>query len=143
MNKEIARKWYKQALHDLDIAEKNIQIKGYDVAAFLCHQAVEKLLKSIYAFQNKSIPRIHYVDELAKKIDFPKDILNKIIDLTGDYTISRYPDVSDTIPYEQYNKSIASSKVKKAKAIFNFVRKKYKKLIPNKSDSKQKNNRHS
>jgi DHA2 family multidrug resistance protein len=30
-----------QALHDLDMAEKNLSISGYDVAAFLSHQAVE------------------------------------------------------------------------------------------------------
>jgi len=28
MSKEIALKWYKQALHDLQMAEKNISIKG-------------------------------------------------------------------------------------------------------------------
>jgi len=46
MSKEIAIKWYKQALHDLQMAEKNISIKGYDIAAFLAHQSVEKLIKS-------------------------------------------------------------------------------------------------
>jgi hypothetical protein len=30
-NKATALKWYKQAVHDIDLAEKNIQIKGYDV----------------------------------------------------------------------------------------------------------------
>ncbi len=46
MSKEIALKWDKQALHDLQMAEKNISIKGYDIAAFLAHQSVEKLMKS-------------------------------------------------------------------------------------------------
>jgi len=36
----IARKWIKQALHDLEMAHKNISIEGYDIAAFLSHQAV-------------------------------------------------------------------------------------------------------
>ena len=31
MNKEIAFKWFKQALHDLEIAERNIDIEGYDI----------------------------------------------------------------------------------------------------------------
>ena len=34
MNKDIAEKWYKQALHDLEMAEKNISIQGYDISAF-------------------------------------------------------------------------------------------------------------
>jgi len=31
MNKEIAFKWFKQALHDLEMAERNIDIEGYDI----------------------------------------------------------------------------------------------------------------
>ena len=57
--KETAKKWYKQALHDLVIAEKNITIEGYDVAAFLSHQAVEKLLKAFYLFfKEKMCPEL-------------------------------------------------------------------------------------
>jgi len=47
MNREIAKKWFKQAQHDLEMAEKNMGIEGYDIASFLAHQAVEKLLKAI------------------------------------------------------------------------------------------------
>lgn len=31
MNREIAFKWLKQALHDLEMAERNIGIMGYDI----------------------------------------------------------------------------------------------------------------
>jgi hypothetical protein len=31
MNKEIDFKWLKQALHDLEMGERNIDIKGYDI----------------------------------------------------------------------------------------------------------------
>lgn len=44
MNRAAAAKWLKQALHDLDMAGKNVGIGGYDTAAFLAHQSVEKLL---------------------------------------------------------------------------------------------------
>jgi len=49
MSKTIATKWYSQALHDMNIAEKNIAVGGYDTSAFLCQQAVEKLLKAVVA----------------------------------------------------------------------------------------------
>ena len=65
MNKEIALKWLKQAKHDLEIAEKNISIGGYDIAAFLSHQSIEKLLKSIFALEGKKIPKIHYIEDLG------------------------------------------------------------------------------
>ncbi len=118
MNKEIGKKWIKQALHDLEMAEKNIDIEGYDVAAFLSHQSVEKLLKSIFAFQLKKIPRIHYIDELGQKLGISEEILEEIIDLTSDYMFAIYPDIADNVPYEQYDEKIAKNKVEKAKKIF-------------------------
>lgn len=48
MAKETAKKWLKQAFHDLEMAEKNITIEGYDITAFLSHQAIEKLLKVLF-----------------------------------------------------------------------------------------------
>ena len=50
----IARKWIKQALHDLEMADKNISIEGYDIAAFLSHQAVEKLFKGLNSTKGSS-----------------------------------------------------------------------------------------
>ncbi len=47
MKERIAFNWFKQACHDLEMAEKNISIRGYDISAFLAHQAVEKLLKAV------------------------------------------------------------------------------------------------
>ena len=125
MNKEIGKKWLKQALHDLKIAEKNIDIEGYDIAAFLAHQSVEKLLKSIFGFQGKKIPKSHYIDELGQKLGVSDDTLEDIIDLTSDYLFARYPDMSDNVPFEQYNKSIAKSKIEKAKRIFKALEDKY------------------
>ncbi len=131
MNKEIALKWLKQAKHDLEIAEKNISIGGYDIAAFLSHQSVEKLLKSIFALEGKKIPKIHYIEDLGKRLHLSNQILDKVIDLTGDYTFTRYPDVAEQLPYEIYTKDIAISKVEKAKHIFAQLENRYKELLKN------------
>ena len=104
MNKEIALKWLKQAKHDLEIAEKNISIGGYDIAAFLSHQSIEKLLKSIIALEGRKIPKIHYIEDLGKSLKLSDQILDKVIDLTGDYTLARYLDVAEQVPYEIYTK---------------------------------------
>ncbi|MCP5106911.1 MAG: HEPN domain-containing protein [bacterium] len=122
MSKEIALKWYKQAHHDLKIAEKNISIEGYDVASFLSHQSVEKLLKAMFAYEGKKIPKSHYIDELAKELNLDEDIIYEILDLTVDYTFSRYPDVGEKIPYQEYNEEIATDKVERAKKIFDRVK---------------------
>ncbi|MHB9028021.1 MAG: HEPN domain-containing protein [Candidatus Latescibacterota bacterium] len=95
---EKARSWVLQTLHDLEIAEKVISVEGYDVAAFLSHQAVEKLLKALLAAREEEIPHIHYLDDLGRKLRLDKSIMNNLNKLSGDYTISRYPDASDLIP---------------------------------------------
>ena len=129
MNKLTAKKWLKQALHDLDMAEKNIAIEGYDIAAFLSHQAVEKLLKALFILQGKKPPRIHYIDELARELNISDEILTYINEISVDYTISRYPDVSETIPYELYDHLIAHQKVESAQKVFNLLREFYKNLL--------------
>ncbi len=123
MTKEIALKWYKQACHDCEMAEKNIGIGGYDVSAFLSHQSVEKLLKAAFAYQGRKIPRIHYVDELATQLNLDQTLIDKILDLTVDYTFARYPDVGSHIPFEEYTEDIAREKVECAKYVFKEIEK--------------------
>lgn len=94
-----AQKWLKQAFHDLEMAERNIEIEGYDIAAFLAHQSVEKLLKSILIYEEKELPRTHKLERLTQLLGIPLVITDGIIELTEDYALSRYPDVSLEVPY--------------------------------------------
>ncbi len=135
MAKKTAKKWLKQALHDLEMAEKNITIEGYDITAFLSHQAVEKLLKVLFILQGEKIPRIHYIDELARMLNLSEEVISYIYELTADYTISRYPDVTESVPYEQYDQKIASQKVESARKVFELLGDSYKELIEDDSDA--------
>ncbi|MFH0947652.1 MAG: HEPN domain-containing protein [Elusimicrobiota bacterium] len=129
MKKKIALKWFKQALHDLDMAEKNIDIGGYDVSAFLAHQSVEKLLKTIFILSGKNVPRTHYLDDMARTLKLNKEVTDVVSDLTVDYAFSRYPDVSENVPYEEYTKEISKEKVGIAKEIFEALKKYYESLL--------------
>ena len=131
--KEIAIKWLKQGLHELEMAKRNIEIEGYDVAAFLAHQSVEKLLKSLFAVEGKEIPKIHYLDELAKTLNLPDELIDEIIELTVDYTFARYPDVSEKTPYEEYTEEMAKEKVKIAEKVFEALKDRYKSLLEEKT----------
>ena len=125
----VARKWIEQALHDLNMAEKNLSIEGYDVAAFLSHQAVEKLLKGIIAKNGERIPKTHYIDELGKSLNLPENILELLYDLSVDYQFARYPDMSDVVPYLHYTESIARRKVKNTRCIFEFLEGSYRSVL--------------
>jgi len=72
------------------MAEKNISIEGYDIAAFLAHQSIEKLLKAIIANQGKKIPRTHYIDELAKQLKLDPDLIDSISDLTLSINLDKF-----------------------------------------------------
>ncbi|MFH0875093.1 MAG: HEPN domain-containing protein [archaeon] len=120
-----AKKWFKQSLHDLEMARKNISIEGYDIAAFLAHQSVEKLLKSIIILKKNKLPKTHFIDDLAREINLSEKLIDIINDLTVDYTFSRYPDISNSVPFEEYNEKIADEKVKKAEIIFKKLKKEY------------------
>lgn len=129
MSKNIALKWLKQAFHDLEMAEKNITIGGYDIAAFLAHQAIEKLLKAIFAIQGRKIPKTHYIDDLARELKLKKELIDSIAELTVDDTFSRYPDVAERVPYEEYDEETAQDKVKNAKEIFESLKEFYKTFL--------------
>ncbi|MBN1165911.1 MAG: HEPN domain-containing protein [Methanospirillaceae archaeon] len=115
---EIGDRWIKQAVHDLQIAEKNLTIGGFDSAAFYSHQSVEKLPKGLISMSGHSIPRIHDLKRPGDLLECPDDIMIDLIDLMGDYLSSRYPDMSEVIPCEYYTKTIAKDSVRKAQKVF-------------------------
>ena len=49
------------------------------------------------------MPKSHYIDELTKELK--KKLIDAASELSVDYTFSRYPDVSDNVPYEEYDKN--------------------------------------
>jgi HEPN domain-containing protein len=120
---EELNKWFKQADHDLQMAKSIIEDGGYDTCAFLCQQAVEKYLKALYIHKNqKNPPKTHHLDELAKVLSCPEDILDIARELSSDYMISRYPDAATLAPYEEYTGSDAQSKIAKAEKAIKWVK---------------------
>lgn len=124
MNKT-ARIWILQALHDLDMAEKNLTISGYDVAAFLCHQAVEKLLKALIAARGEEIPKIHFLDVLGRRLGLDITVMKEINSLSGDYIIARYPGACEMMPFEQYDFQLAKDKIAVARRVFSCLESEY------------------
>ena len=118
--REAAKRWYEQAVHDLEMARRNRTIEGYDVAAFLAHQAVEKLLKAAFALERRPVPRTHNLDDMASPLSLPEELHDELLDLTSDYAISRYPDVAGTVPYLLYSDDIAAAKIEIAERMLAY-----------------------
>lgn len=121
MRKEVER-LILQARRDLENARKNIKIEAYEVTAFLSHQAVEKYLKGAWIQKKRQRPpATHYLKELGKGLRIPKRLAANLLFLNPDYTVARYPDAANGVPYELYDEATARAKVKAAEEISRWV----------------------
>lgn len=107
-----------QARRDLENARKNIGIGAYEVAAFLSHQATEKFLKTAWIERKRARPpATHYLNELGQGLNAPEPILAKLRFLNPDYTVARYPDAANGVPYELYDEPTALAKIEAASEV--------------------------
>ena len=121
MRKE-AERLLLQARRDLENARKNIGIAAYEVAAFLAHQAVEKYLEAAWIAEKRARPpATHYLRELGQGLRIPKRLLRNLSYLNPDYTVARYPDAANGVPYELYDEEIARAKLKAAGEVVRWI----------------------
>ncbi|HEV8131985.1 MAG TPA: HEPN domain-containing protein [Acidobacteriota bacterium] len=121
MRKEVER-LILQARRDLENARKNIKIEGYEVTAFLSHQAVERYLQGAWIQgKRRRPPATHYLRELGEGLKIPKGLMANLSYLNPDYTVARYPDAANGVPYELYDEQIARAKVKAAEEVAKWV----------------------
>ena len=103
MNKASAQKWIVKAWHNLSGAKIFYKANHYtDVTTVEIHYAVEKLLKSFFAYENKKIPKTHNLSELSNLInyfiEFTEDELD-LLDIISEYhTEEAYPIPDRTMP---------------------------------------------
>lgn len=92
----------------------------------MAQQAAEKALKSLLLNLGKTI-RSNDLNELLNIIKTESSIsVDEIRDdvrkLTVHYTISRYPDVSNSLPAELYSKEDAEELVRRSEKVVTWVR---------------------
>lgn len=122
MRREVER-LLRQADRDLDNARGNLTIRAYEVAAFLAQQAVEKYLKGAWVVTKKEpAPHTHALTELGDGLGVPAELRRHLADLTPDYTVSRYPDAANAVPYELYDEATACTKVGNAETVIAWLR---------------------
>lgn len=113
----------RQAERDLVNAAKNVDIDAFEVAAFLAEQAVEKHLKAAWiVVKREGSPRTHSLTELGDGLDVTPELRKHLVYLNADYTVARYPDAANGVPYEIYDRPTAESKVRAAEEVFVWLR---------------------
>lgn len=91
-------------MHDLKAAEYNLEGNLLDTASFLSQQAVEKALKAFYIQEKKFLKKTHSISRFAKDLNLPHNLLVKISELEPIYQRTRYPDISNKIPAEDFER---------------------------------------
>lgn len=118
MAEEDVRRWWKQAEHDLQAAQKNLKIEEYALVAFLAHQATEKGLKALYIEKEKELLKIHDLVLLARKVNAPEKIVLICSKINPSYIDTRYP---DTI--SKYSKEDAQELIEQAREVLEWIKK--------------------
>ena len=102
-NKTYALEWIEKSYHDLDSANILSESGHYtDTIGYLYHQSIEKVFKSIIAFQNNPINKTHNLIELHEMLDeyfdFNEDELILLAKITTYCTKQRYPTLDKKLP---------------------------------------------
>ena len=89
-----SQEWLKQAKYDIESA--NVMMKGgrYIYCVFMCHLAIEKVLKALYVkVLNENPPKIHSLVYLAQriKIELPLEIKDFLESLNELSIPTKYP----------------------------------------------------
>jgi len=122
--KEQILNWTKQGRRELESAERALGSGDYYLVAYLCHQAVEKMLKGLILHNRmEPPPHTHSLMRLGALVDIPKAHGECLRSLTPHYMLSRYPDASGEPPYELYTREKAESILKEAKEVIGWIEK--------------------
>lgn len=126
----IVKKWLEYAKADLEGAEVLMMHpkshRSYQLAVLHCHQAIEKLLKTVIVFNGEEVLRIHDLVRLGEvsKLELTPEIQEYLKELNVHYQPSRYPDISYKDPIIKYSEDTVKYHFKNTKRIFLWIEKK-------------------
>jgi len=100
MDKYISH-WLERANYDLETARAMLDAKRYLYVAYMCQQAIEKLLKAIIAQHGKENLPIHNLNRLAELAELSGELAGEQVDLMAELTAynieARYGDYKESL----------------------------------------------
>ncbi len=123
MRREIEN-WWKQANNDFEKAGVLFGSKNYDGTSFYCQQAVEKALKAVILLRTKEKKvEGHSLVHLGNLAGVPQAFFSGLKKLSPQYFLSRYPDVTEEVPYELYDENLAEEFLNIAHEVLQWIKK--------------------
>ncbi len=116
--------WVERAEYDLETARVMLDTARYLYVAYMCQQAVEKLLKALIAQQNKENLPIHNLNRLVAIAKIRDELstgqFDFLAELTPYYIEARYGDYKQSLS-EIISKEKAIEVYNKAEEIFQWL----------------------
>ncbi len=124
--KPITKKWLERANYDLKTAEAMYESRRYLYVAFMCQQAIEKLLKGIIHERKDIIPpyshRLVALWEIANVKSPSKNWPDLLDRLTAFYINARYPEYKQKLS-KGLNKNKAGMILNETQECFQWLKK--------------------
>ena len=125
---EKAQYWVEIAEYDLDTAKVMLENRRFLYVGFMCHQAIEKMLKAYYANSHQELPPYtHNLKYLAQKTGIDelmseeqKDILNLLQPLNIE---ARYPEDKDGL-LRNLTEEKCSYMLRKTEELYEWIKQK-------------------
>lgn len=130
--RRITKKWLEYAKCDFEAADVLLRSakthRSYQLCVLHCHQALEKILKTLIIDKGTTPKRTHDLVQLLteSKLLLYKGAQEYINELNPHYQPSRYPDITYKGPILRYSKKIAHYHFKKTKELFLWIEKELK-----------------
>jgi len=124
MKREV-KNWLESAQYDLDTAEQMLNTGRYIYTIFMCHLAIEKILKAkVGEITGKIPPKTHNLRYLIKLSGLePSEEMFIFLSELSDVSIpTRYPEDFSNLR-KSYDKEAAKTYLKKAKEAFKWIKK--------------------
>ena len=119
---ERSRDWLKQAEHDIEKAQLDIQWEYHEWACFTAHQAAEKAVKAVY-YARHGEARGHGIRELLVLLDLPigETLVGHATFLDRFYVPTRYPNgLPAGVPHDYFSRDDAMKAVEAAETILEW-----------------------
>jgi len=124
MNK-IVRNWVKTSNYDLQTADAMYKAARYLYVVFMCHLAIEKMLKAIlvHKYPEDIPPKIHNLINLMQKaeITLPEDLKDFFQRLDNVSVATRYPEDLRTLSKE-FNQDTAKKVLTETKRMIKWLK---------------------
>jgi len=126
MSEKTIQYWIDISEYDLQVAKSLLDKDHYLYVGFMCHQAVEKMLKSLYVKQTSSPPPyIHKLDRLVDlvglNVAMSKERNDFIDELTPLNIQARYPAYREAI-YSLIGKEKAAQIIEKTEELLPWLK---------------------